>query len=187
MIIDYTYFTEKLRLPQVDNTEGRAIVSEFIDTYETEYLKKVLGYDLWKAFSDGIAGSGTPDQRWIDLLEGLEFTYLEKNNNWNGFEHEQNPIANYVYYRYMENKATDNSLVGTVVQAVDNNQRVNAVSKMVSAWNSMVDMNRILLQFLKANASVYPEWDDNGYGYWYYNTLTDCSNELFEKKNSLDL
>lgn len=192
MIIDHTYFTQKLSLPQRGNTEGQDLIADFIETYEEEYLKKVLGYDLWLAFSTGIEGSGTPDQRWLDLLEGLPFTYLSKNYNWDGFETLlKTPIANYVYYKYMEDQSTINTLAGTTVQVVDNNSRVNAVSKMVDAWNRMVDMNKTLWMFLKANTSVYPEWIDDDFQAWpWWSDVNypygNCS-DLFRKINSLDL
>ena len=190
MIIDHTYFTQKLSLPQRGNTEGQELIADFIEQYEEEYLKCALGYDLWKAFSDGIAGSGAVDQRWTDLLDGLEFTYLSRNYNWDGFATaKKTPIANYVYYKWMEDQAEHNTLVGTAIQNADNNSRVNAVTKMVDAWNRMVDMNRTLWMFLKANADTYPEWVDESYPYWPWWNEVDpyCKCGLFVKKNSLDL
>src|SRR5678816_2665043 len=191
MIIDHTYFTQKLSIPQRGNTEGQELLADFITSYEEEYLKKVLGYDLWKAFDAGIAGSGTPDQRWLDLLDGLEFTYLSKNYKWEGFATMQKtPIANYVYYKWMEDQSDINTLVGTAVQNVDNNSRVNAITKMVDAWNRMVDMNRTLWMFLKANTDTYPEWVSDTWSTWTWwseTTLYDTCNELSMKKNSLDL
>lgn len=311
-IIDYTYFYGKLSLPQTDNTEGRSIVNQFITTYETEFLKKALGFGLWKTFIAGIpggvvgaeqitngsftgnatgwtlgagwaygsnmvsftagavtelkqnigmiaisiprcrvsfnvggttgfvvvslgrdgtnqvydAGSGvvtfdgicasavgdriiftpSPDfngsvddvslkplaveQRWVDLLEGKEFTYYETLHKWGGFSNTllQSPIANYVYYRYMENKATDNTLVGTTVQKVDNNARVNSVQKMIDAWNSMVDMNQNLWRFLNENKSTYPEWKAYASDWVSWLSYYQCQrSEVFHKKNSLDL
>lgn len=189
MIIDHTYFTQKLSLPQRGNSEGQDLITDFIETYEEEYLKKVLGYDLWLAFSTGIAGSpGGYDQRWIDLLEGKAFTYLSKNYNWDGFETMiKTPIANYVYYKWTEDQASNNTLVGTAVQVVDNNSRVNAVSKMVDAWNRMVDMNKTLWMFLKSDPDVYPEWVDDCYPSWPWWSELPWRDELFHKINSLDL
>lgn len=177
MLIDYTYLSGKLNLPQTGNTEGRTIVESFINTYETEYLKKVLCYDLWKAFTSGITGSDDPDEKWADLLNGKEFEYNGRNYKWDGFTNDElkSPIANYVYYRYMEDQASDNTLVGTAAQNVDNNSRKNAVSKMIDAWNSMVEMNIVLSYFLKANAETYPEWEN-----------CECG-EVFNYKNSFDL
>lgn len=188
MIIDSTYFTEKLSLPQRGNTEGAEIIEGFIDTYETEYLKKALGYDLWKAFTDGIEGSGVPDQRWVDLLDGKEFTYLNNNNKWEGFQTlKKTPIANYVFYQYMGTPL--NSLLSTVVQNVDNNSKISPTPLMIQVWNSMVDMNKVLWQFLKANTATYPEWVEINWSWDWWNE-TDSSwntSEIFKKKNSFDL
>lgn len=269
MIIDYTYFYGKLRLPQTGNTEGRTIVEQFIVDYEAEFLKKVLGYELWKAFVEGIEGSGTPDQRWIDLLEGAEYVYHSRTNRWVGFAAGQDainvnpddhvslivdgpgdydpvtgnvftlppqfvginfiieirgigklrsdeytvsgnevtttinfsaggtifltkgsltgnplsnglpkvsPIANYVYYKYMEDSTTDNTLVGVVTGVVDNNTKVAPMRKMLDAWNAMVEMNIGLRRFLDANKTVYPEW------------VESCETEdVFEIKNEFDI
>jgi hypothetical protein len=191
MIIDHTYFTKTLSLPQRGNTEGQDLIADFIEINEEIYLKKVLGYDLWKAFITGIEGSGTPDQRWLDLLEGKEFTYLSHNYNWDGFETiNKTPIANYVYYKWKEDEAIHSTLVGTAVQNVDNNSKVNPVPKMVDAWNRMVDMNRTLWMFLKANADVYLEWVNESSPVWSWWTdvdTLDCPNEVFRKINSLDI
>jgi len=281
MIIDYTYFTGKLSIPQITNTEGRALVSQFINDYENEYLEKVMGYDLWQAFMAGIEGSGMPDQRWVDLLEGKEFSYLGKNHKWGGFAAGQDaidvnptnqytlvvdgpglydppagpsfelppsfvgvrfiierrgtgqlredeysisgstvtlnpllsgetlfitrgaltgtpisngqlkssPITNYVYYKWKEDEAIHSTLVGTAVQNVDNNSKVNPVPKMVDAWNRMVDMNRTLWMFLKENADVYPEWVEINWSWDYWSESNECwvVNEVFRKINSMDI
>lgn len=308
-LIDYTNFIGKLNLPQTGNTIGQTLINQFIEIYEPEYLKKALGYDLWKAFmtpggvvgpeqiingnfngsaatwtlgagwtygsdkvsyapgavttlrqnqgfsitipscrvslnvggtvgfvvvslgEDGTnqvydAGSGvvtfdgactsavgniiiftpsadfngsidgvslkeiTAEQRWLDLLEGKEFEYAGRNYSWNGFDPTSliTPIANYVYYKYMEEKAIDNTLVGTATGAVDNNTRTNPVPKMIDAWNSMVEMDKTLWMFLKANKDVYPEWT-YWPGSWDFWLWTDAckKNEVFHFKNSLDL
>lgn len=310
-VIDYTYFSGKLYLPQTGNTEGRVLINQFIEIYETEYLKKVLGYDLWKVFSAGIEGTGlgaelitngsftgsaagwtlgagwaygsdkvtftpgavteliqnvgvpftvalcrcsfnvggtagfvvvslgrggtnqvydagsglvtfdgiaesatgekiiftpspdfngsiddvslkelTAEQRWTDLLEGKEFEYSGSNYLWNGFDptSKTTPIANYVYYRYMEEKASDNTLVGTATGAVDNNTRTAPVSKMIDAWNSMVEMDKTLWYFLTANKDTYPEWTYWSSSWdWWWSSRTCQRNEVFHFKNSLDL
>lgn len=191
-IIDYTYFKGKIVIPQVTNAAGRNEVNEFIEIYETEYLKKVLGYDLWKAFTEGIVGSpGGYEQRWIDLLQGKEFTYNGKNYKWDGFESlNQNPIACYTFYQYMNRPL--NTLVGTAVQNVDNNSKISPSRLMIMAWNTMVDSNRVLWMFLKANSSIYPEWDQVNWAldWWYWQWLDSdlyVLSELYRKKNNFDL
>lgn len=185
-IIDYTFFTGKTNLPQVGNTDGRDSVEAFITTYEHEYLKLALGYDLWKAFTDGIAGSGVADQRWVDLLQGKEFVYSGKNYKWGGFENKPSPISQYVYYQIQQDTAIDTTLIGQSIAAAENATRVNPISKMIQAWNDMVQLNVVLWNFLYANRAVYPEWDlyycrwPLHYGYY-------RKNEIFNLKNSFDL
>ncbi len=161
MIIDSSYFINKLNLPQAGNTEGVTDVNNFIEQYEPEYLKCVLGLDLYNAFIDGVDGSGLPDeQRWIDLLEGVDFTYKNCLYHWNGFKPDAkiSPIANYVFYQYVDNKVTDFTLIGMVQSTTDNNRVVVSDDVLVNAWNRMVDMNKNLYRFLKVNKTVYPEW-----------------------------
>jgi len=132
MIIDQSYFVRRLNVPQVGNTEGLDDLNGYIEQYEPEYLKCVLGFDLWKAFNEGIDGSGLPDvQRWIDLLEGAEFSQ-----------------GGCTYY----------TLAGFVVSKTDNNRTVSGVYPLVYAWNRMCDLNKILYRFLKVNKAAYPEW-----------------------------
>lgn len=205
MIIDYSYFIGKINLPQTGNTPGRAEIDQFIETYEKEYLQRVLGYDLWKAFTDETGGSGEIDQRWTDLLTGAEYSHGDHTHKWEGFEDKPSPIAQYVYYRYMEDKAIDTVLVGTSTGDTDNATRVSPAAKMLDAWNNMIRLNVKLWNFLNANRSTYPEWKGyqswplgwywpypgdwgyrvgvgSSYGYGY-----DHPNELFNRKNSLDL
>lgn len=177
MIIDYTYFFGKLRLPQLGNTEGREEVMQLVEQYETEFLRKVLGYDLWLAFTEGIEGSGTVEQRWVDLLEGIVFDFKGVNRVWIGFSPDSKitPIANYCYYRYLEDTASDVTLAGTATGAVDNNTRTSPMTKMVNAWNDMVDMLHPLNGYLHKN-KTYPEYK-----------IIQTGRELFGYKNSLDL
>lgn len=158
MIIDTSYFVGKINLPQTGNTEGAETVNQFIGNYEPDYLKRVLGYSLWKAFTDGIAGSGVVDQRWTDLLEGKEFTIGAYTLAWPGFEAKPSPISQYVYYQYVRDLASSMSQVGNTSPQTANADRVNSLNKMVDAWNEMVELNYFLAGFLQANKTIYPEW-----------------------------
>lgn len=296
MIIDPSYFINRLNLPQTGNSAGLAEVQAFIDQYEPEYLQCVLGMDLWQAFINGIDGSGLPEQRWVDLLQGKDFTKQNCTYKWNGFapltaggaysingsnfqdftaggagEFDPvsgsavmtippafvgaidlkvyirgtgwlkptefsvtgnqltllggilfnngtvvflqtglslsvisgaiiriSPIANYVFYQFVDEREEDFTLVGNVKSTTENNRVVNATQRLVYTWNRMVDMNRLLYNFLYINKTVYPEWKSHcscgcsGY-YW-----DECSCygdmrisqrccDLFKYKNSLGL
>lgn len=201
MIIDSTYFVNRLNLPQTGNSAGLAEVQDFIDQYEPEYLQCVLGYDLWQAFIAGIEGSGLPEQRWTDLLEGKEFTKHNIVYKWNGFapENKISPIANYVFYQFVDEREQDFTLVGNVKSTTENNRVVNATPRLVYTWNRMVDANRLLYNFLQVNKTTYPEWKSHcgcgccKSGYWdECGCVVDmriakrCC-DLFKYKNSLGL
>lgn len=296
MIIDPTYFINRLNLPQTGNSAGLAEVQAFIDQYEPEYLQCVLGLELWQAFINGIDGSGLPEQRWLDLLQGKEFTKQNCPYKWSGFAPltdggsysidnsnfqdftaggagefdpvpggivmtlppefvgvtnlkvyirgtgwlkpsefsvagdqltllgglqfnngtvvflqtglrlavisgaviKISPIANYVFYQFVDEREEDFTLVGTVKSTTENNRVVNATTRLVYTWNRMIDMNRLLYNFLKVNKTVYPEWKSHcGCGCAGYHwdecgctgdmQISQRCCDLFKYKNSLGL
>jgi hypothetical protein len=166
-IIDYSYFIREINLPQTGNPDGQSTVTNFITLYEKELLQLVLGYDLWKAFTAGLV-EVTPAQKWKDLRDGKEFTNLSgKNKKWEGFKNTDlvSPIANYVYYKVMENNATQTTTIGEVSTNKENAASVSPVLKMVNAWNRMVDMICVLKEFLDANTDTYTEWQNTVFNY----------------------
>lgn len=84
MLIDSSYFIGERNIPNTEQAATSSLLDTFIRKYENDYLRKSLGYELFKAFSEGIADV-SPDQRFLDLLFGKEFTdYRGKLNKWNG-------------------------------------------------------------------------------------------------------
>lgn len=83
-IIDHSYFIGEINLPQTTTPEGQAAITQFITIYEKQLLQMALGYELWKAFTDGLEIAPVP-QKWLDLLSGKEFTTLSgKPKKWEG-------------------------------------------------------------------------------------------------------
>lgn len=202
MLIDSTYFVNKINLAQVGNSLGLADVNNFIAQYEEQYLRCVLGPELYAAFIDEVSGSGvTDDPRYVDLLRGADFMHNSRAYHWTGFVPlppaiKVSPIANYVFYQYVENKITDFTLIGEVQSDTDNNRTVSPVDRLVDTWNRMVDMNLTLRNFLQANKTIYPEYKPIAIHDRYYDpfALDNCGcydrspcAELFKKKNSLGL
>lgn len=203
MLIDSTYFFNRLNLPQTGNTEGLADVNAFIEQYEPEYLLCVLGQSLGSVFMEAVEGSGeVTEQRWLDLLRGANYTYDGCAKSWLGFQplptayaptRKYSPIANYVFYKYVDERITDFVLVGNVASKTDNNRIVSATDRLVDTWNRLVDMNKTLYEYLKVNKAIYPEWKDCGqYGHELYgcgckgDRHNVCA-DLFKKKNTLGL
>lgn len=202
-LIDHTFFVGKLNLPQTGDSTGRAKVMQYVEIYEPELLKKALGYDLWKAFTDEVGGSpGSPGdiaERWDYLLYGADYTYKNRAGRWQGFIPEGSvisPIANYVFYQLVADNVYNVVQIGTVTSETDNNRNVNPVDKLVDCHNSMVDMLRELFRFLQSNTDLYPEWKASritGYtsvrfDWWEpYSYAAYCRNDVYNKINSLDL
>lgn len=161
--IDSTYFFGPVLIPQNSDSAVSGSLQLFIDTKEPELLRQLLGYELHKAYTAGIA-AGSPDAKWIAIRDGKEYTnrqgYLDK---WRGLKFtdgtgKKSPIANYVYWHWMENEATVTTGTGEKKAANQNAVDASPAVKMVRAWNEMIDMNWELIEFLLSNQSDYPEF-----------------------------
>jgi hypothetical protein len=73
MLIDRTYFVGELNIPNTNQAAIGSQVDLFIEQYEDQLLNEVLGYSLYKAFKAGMQ-EVTVDQKWTDLIEGVEYT-----------------------------------------------------------------------------------------------------------------
>lgn len=175
--IDNTYFFGELSLAYPDTPAGITNLQLLIDSREDELLLRLLGYALYKAYKAGIA-AGSPDQRWLDIRDGKEYTnqsgVLTK---WPGLHFtvgtsKKSLIANYVYWHYQNDNYTFTT--GSSEKKTDLAINANPEIKMIRAWNEMVNWNTDLYLFLSDNADTYPE---------YKNTVIDC--ELFTMKNRL--
>lgn len=85
MLIDLSYFTGALHIAGLDNPAVQEKVGRYIVQYETEYLERMLGYQLATSFIDGL----TVDpilSIWTDLLLGATFYDVRGNlDKWKGF------------------------------------------------------------------------------------------------------
>lgn len=70
-------------------------------------------------------------------------------------------IANYVYWHWMENEATNTTGTGEKVAANANAVNASPGQKMVRAWNQMVWWNWELIEFLLSNPTDYPQFTDH--------------------------
>lgn len=162
-LIDITYFVLNINLPQATTQEGEALVQKFINKYEDIFLDKALGYGMAKAYKAGIA-LASPEQRWKDIRDGQEYSYGDLTDRWMGLRDSTkklSPIANYIYFMFMKDKATDNTLVGVSKPKQSNATREDGETKMKDAWNEMVKWMRNLREFLYVNQTTYPEWKNH--------------------------
>lgn len=159
-LINRTYFTGMLSIAQSEGAV-KDLLDMYIAQYEPEWLVKYLGY----AFSQLVIADA--DQRMHDLILGKTYTYNDKEYRWDGITYIINddvrfsPIANYIYWHFIGDNATNIGGIGGVNTNAENAQRVSPIRKQITAWNKMCDMVTEMREYLHRNADIYPEYDKN--------------------------
>lgn len=164
-IIDYTFFIRKINLPNIDpvpNPRNAPILERlnyFISQYETECLRQILGYALYKVLTTETSS------RVNDLLYGKEYTdECGVLQYWRGlvYDPKVSLIANYIYVRFQEDSATQTTGVNTSVNDTDSGKSVSPETKMIDAWNFFSEETKQMVSFLwnmnQQDTSVYPEF-----------------------------
>lgn len=82
-LIDQTYFVGDLTIAGLQRPEVTERINLFIQKYEDEFLRNVLGFPLYTAFLSGLSKS-TVDQKWLDLLQGTNYQYGGRTRQWRG-------------------------------------------------------------------------------------------------------
>ncbi len=138
----------------------------FIEKYQPECLKKILGIELYNAFL-------TEDsQRMADILNGVDYTsYNNVLRQWDGLVHgDISLIANYVYYYYQKANALQTTGTSTKASKAEAGNADSPIEKMVAAWQFFAEETRHLCSFLWnkqiGGVRVYPE-----FAYYTYNEV----------------
>lgn len=93
-LIDRTYFVGELNIPNTSQAAIGSAVDLFIEQYEEKLLNEVLGYTLYKAFKAGLQVIPV-DQKWTDLIEGVEYIDLNsKTRFWKGLVSQPPTVLN---------------------------------------------------------------------------------------------
>lgn len=156
-LIDNSYFVRGILITQIGdvNSATTSVLNDFIATYEPEFLRKALGYSFYKIMTEN-----PTEQRFIDLIEGKEYTLNGVTDKWEGFKNDQklSPIANYLYVKYWQVNVQATGGLGIQVNNVEHAHTVSPAQKMTQAWSDMLYMLRKMYQFLYANQDLYPEF-----------------------------
>ena len=150
-IIDQTYFTRELSIPNINEvqTEAYDTLNYFVDEYVRQLLRDALGIEIFNILDtyviDGAFDSTGAPQYIIDLVEGKEYVKSGVTYKWSGLISTQGVfkkslLANYVYYQWLKNSFSTQSGVGEVTLNPQNANLVNPTQKLVTAWNSFVTM-----------------------------------------------
>lgn len=150
-IIDETYFTRELSIPNVNEvqTEAYDTLNYFVDEYVRQLLRDALGVDKFNELDtyviDGVFEPTDAPQYIIDLVEGKEYEKSGVTYRWSGLISTQGVfkkslLANYVYYNWLRNSFSIQSGVGEATLNPQNANLVNPTQRLVTIWNSFLDM-----------------------------------------------
>lgn len=168
-LIDASYFIGGINLPNISQPAVLENLDVFINKYEKKFLKLLLGDALYDLFIAGIAEDPIAEI-WTDLKSLLVNS-----------QDKESPIANYVYYYYTRDRATQTVGMGEVKPSGENGSIASPVTKQVRAWNEMVDFVR----GFELDMEIYPEWvKPCEYSHYPYRWAL---NEIYHKINSLGL
>lgn len=163
MIIDSTYFTGPLAIPQISQPAVADTIDQYVALYEPVVLSKALGESLAQALNEAIDSLGSDEEledRFKVLIEGTTFTGRNGNKyklaglapvNTTGI------IASFVFFQYVRDCAHQTGGIGTVVAQAENAAVITPGHKLSTVWNGMVKNVNILLEYLLTNISTYPE------------------------------
>lgn len=140
-LIDETYFVNDITIPNPASTDVANKITGAITKYEKEILIKLLGYPLYKLL---IANPTV--EPYKSLIEGADFSFELNgrtiNEHWNGLTNTDlvSLISYFVYYNIINNTTSKTVGIGEILSMSENGERISPISKMVNAWNNMVDL-----------------------------------------------
>ena len=151
-----SYFTDDIIIPNLAGTGAINVaiqnkVASYIDTYEAEFLKLLLGDDTYEDFIAGIAESPwkeLKDQIWkVTVISSTLSRYAS-------------PCARYIYFKLTKDGASFASASGEVQPAVENGQIIAPVARMVNCWNRMADQCEEIWKWMEDDArkADYPDF-----------------------------
>ncbi|RZK45849.1 MAG: hypothetical protein EOO97_00405 [Pedobacter sp.] len=171
-LIDGTYFIGELNIPNLDKEHVRQSLEVFMTKYQKRFLTLLLGEDVYKAFKAGLEESQVSEE-WVKLRDKL----VDEDTK-------QSPIANYVYWFFMYNNATQTTDNGEVIASAENSTVISPVTKMVRAWNEMCDFVHNTRQWFH---DFYAEYDLNHDWYFFNLYCYNSYKQEFAHKNRLGL
>jgi len=178
-IITYTDFKGEQLIAGLDNPGTRENLQWFIDEYEPEFLKLLLGEELSNEFVEGLVlvpvdpPTNPPtylpiDPKWLALRDETDLKRM---------------IVCYVYYWYMDNLTTLTSRPGEVKPKNENSVPASNWGKQVKAWNKMAVKARLFdLSTDTYPYYVRPYW--RCYVYWWRHCPVS---EIYYFKNTHDI
>lgn len=147
-LIDETYFIKELSVPNINemDSDNLTILKQYTDQYSRQLLQNALGYvlfnDLDSYIDNGVLDVLAP-QKWLDLVNGVEYTKDGKQYKWRGLKyteglHKSSILAKYCFYHWLKDNVT--TITGTGEKSIKsvNADSVNSNQRLVNVWNDFV-------------------------------------------------
>jgi len=163
ILIDETYFTGELSLPNITaargnasgvnmalQTVGESNLGVFADKYIVDYLVRLFGRKFALKFLDEIV-QPAPLQMWLDVKDQLIKEF---------HSYKASPVANYVYYMVSRAAVTKTTMSGEKKPKSDFAYNVSNSDKLIRAWNEMVDMTVPIVKWFCEKYDTYTDYAD---------------------------
>lgn len=138
MFTDVTYYRGDINIPN-SVLVNASFENDYINVYEEEYLRLVLGHELYDLFIAGIAQE-TPDSKWTELRNGVVYD-AEVNGTpikmkWEGLINasKKSPLSYYVFIQYLKNNYNQLLQTGVGSGKKENANDVNVQEKLIIAY-----------------------------------------------------
>lgn len=159
MLIDDTFFTNKIQIPNLGTSVGKYNIKPLIELECYAFLESLLGFELYSElelhFDADLNLKDDAPQKWKDLLFGKVYD----NKKWKGLIQvgkltKSSILADWVYINWLENTVSTATNNGQVVIEVKNAVKVDNTPKKVEVWNVIV--NKIgEFSYCKPNVSYH--------------------------------
>ncbi len=150
-IIDESYFIRELVIPntsEVDVGDTQNPFSNWIDTEARLMLQGALGFELFKDFDADVDAAGDytgSQQRWLDLVDGAEYTFDGVLFNFPGLKFTQGTVprsmmAYYVWAKWFTYHVSQVGGMGEQTGQSANSSIANGAARQSKAWNNFVTL-----------------------------------------------
>lgn len=147
-IIDDSYFTGKINVPNVTEYNGSTIeaIDDYINKYGRLFMRETLGNVLFKDLMLNLDNGELKEnasQKWVDLINGKEYTKNGETYTWQGIKggcdlYKDSVLAYFVYLNYFEiTYFTGFSLASTEAK---NSTIINPSNHLVEIHNDFVSL-----------------------------------------------
>lgn len=166
MFLTDKYFQGELYLPHLKYNTGvgdatgydrvtqisaDSTLEYFIDKYEVQFLRLLLGRDLAASFIDGMAETDI-DPIWSALKDEI---YKQVGKSY------FSPAANYVYFYAKRDSRTTSTVKGEARDKQDYAEITSDVNKLNKAWNDINPQVEDIYCFLRKNWITYKQYSSS--------------------------